>query len=105
MKHGYASLWRVWIICCVGPGISRIGFGMAVQGEYFDYPFPNRLPVENLFEGYALAVGGINPVQFADYVFQFFDVVQGLILNRRRKGPQGPSCGIAIVLVQGRPSI
>jgi hypothetical protein len=48
-----------------------------MQLEYFDNPLPNRLALENLFHGHALPVGGFNPVQFANHVFQFFDVGHG----------------------------
>ena len=53
------------------------GFRVAVQLEYFDNPLPNRLALKNLFYGHALLMGRFNPVQFADYVFQFLDVGHG----------------------------
>jgi hypothetical protein len=48
------------------------------------------MAVENLFDRHTLTVRGFNPMQFADYVFQFFNIGHGflsvLISNRTMKG-------------------
>jgi hypothetical protein len=47
---------------------------MAVQLEHLYVAFPHRLASENLFDGYAFDVAGLDAMQSADDVTQFFYV-------------------------------
>ena len=60
----------VWVAGIVRPRIDGTSLGMAVQVEDFHYSLPDRLPLESLFYGHALAVRCSRAVQAVDYVAQ-----------------------------------